>query len=63
MSEENEDIEKLPAKYKTLLMVVAIICITVLEIVNIIFVGQDGLVLSGIIGAVIFVATRKKYKP
>ena len=63
MSEEGNDIEKLPAKYKTLLMVVAIICITVLEIVNLIFVGQDGLVLSTVIGMVIFVATRKKYKP
>jgi len=48
-------------KDETILCIVAIICITVLEIVNLLYCKVDGTLLSAIIGAIVFVATKKKY--
>ena len=49
-------------KDSTILQIVAIICITILEIVNIIFAKIDGTILSGIVGAIVFIATKKYYE-
>jgi len=46
----------------TLLLVVAIICITVLEVVNMLTMKIDGNILSTIVGAIVFIATRAYYK-
>ena len=46
----------------TLVLVVAMICITVLEIVNALTMKIDGNILSAIIGAIVFIATRQYYK-
>ena len=49
-------------KDETILMIVAIICITVLQVVNMLTMKIDGNIMSTIIGAIIFVATRAYYK-
>jgi len=49
-------------KDETLLLIVAIICITILEIVNMLTMKLDGNILSAIVGAIVYVATRKYYK-
>ena len=46
----------------TIVMIVAIICITVLEIVNAFTMKIDGNILSAIVGAIVFIATRQYYK-
>jgi len=49
-------------KDSTIVVIVAIICITVLEVVNMLTMRIDGNVLSSIIGAIVFIATRAYYK-
>ena len=46
---------------ETALYIVAIICITVLEVVNIIFAKIDGNILSAVVGAIVYLATRTYY--
>jgi len=48
-------------KDDTILLIVAMICITVLEIVNAFTMKLDGNILSAIIGAIVFIATRQYY--
>jgi hypothetical protein len=47
---------------KNTLIAIAIICITVLEIVNMLTMKIDGNVLSAIVGAIVFLITRTYYK-
>jgi len=49
------------AKIK-LLEVIGIICVTALGITNMVVGGPDHLLLSAIIGAIVFIITRKHYK-
>jgi len=49
-------------KDETILMIVAIICITVLQVVNMLTTKIDGNILSAIVGAIVFIVTRKYYK-
>ena len=49
-------------KDETILMIVAIICITVLQVVNMLTMKIDGNILSAIVGAIVFIVTRKYYK-
>jgi hypothetical protein len=49
-------------KDKTILEIVAMICITALEITNLIFYKVDGAVLSGVVGAIVFILTKKRYQ-
>jgi hypothetical protein len=49
-------------KDEVILLIVAIICMTILEIVNMLTMKLDGNVMSAIIGAIVFVATRAYYK-
>jgi hypothetical protein len=44
------------------LIIVGIICITVLEIVNMLTMKIDGNILSTIVGAIVFLITRTYYK-
>jgi len=46
----------------TVVLIVAMICITVLQIVNALTMKIDGNILSAIIGAIVFIATRQYYK-
>jgi len=48
---------------RTILMIAAIGCITALEIVNMLTMKLDGGVLSGAVGAIVFLITRKYYQP
>jgi len=49
-------------KDETILYIVGIIAITVLEIVNLLTAKIDGNILSAIIGAIVYILTRKYYK-
>ena len=46
----------------TLVLIVAMICITVLEVVNALTMKVDGNIISAIVGAIVFIATRQYYK-
>jgi len=48
-------------KDSTILCIVAIVCITTLEVVNAFTMKIDGNVISLIIGSIVFVATKKYY--
>jgi hypothetical protein len=43
------------------LYIVAIICITVLEVVNMLTMKIDGNILSAVVGAIVYLATRTYY--
>ena len=45
----------------TILQIVALICITVLESIVLLTKQFDGMVLSSVVGAIVFVATKKYY--
>jgi hypothetical protein len=47
---------------KNSLIAIAIICITILEVVNMFTMKIDGNVLSAIVGAIVFLITRTYYK-
>jgi len=47
---------------ETLLIIVGIIAITVLEIVNLLTAKIDGNILSAVVGAIVYILTRKYYK-
>ena len=47
---------------ETLLIIVGIIAITVLEIVNLLRFGYDGNILSAVVGAIVYILTRRYYK-
>jgi len=47
---------------ETILYIVGIIAITVLEIVNLLRFGYDDNILSGVVGAIVYILTRKYYK-
>jgi hypothetical protein len=47
---------------ETIILVVAMICITVLEVVNAFTMKIDGNIISVIVGAIVFIATRQYYK-
>jgi len=47
---------------ETILYIVGIIAITVLEIVNLLTAKIDGNILSGVVGAIVYILTRKYYK-
>lgn len=49
-------------KDSTILCIVAIVCITILEVVNAFTMKIDGNVISLIIGSIVFVATKKYYE-
>lgn len=49
-------------KDDTILLIVAMICITMLEVVNAFTMKLDGNILSAIIGAIVFIVTRQYYK-
>ena len=49
-------------KEETILLIVAIVCITILEIANMLTMKIDGNILSAIVGAIVYVVTRKYYK-
>jgi hypothetical protein len=49
-------------KDDTVVLIVAMICITVLEIVNALTMKIDGNILSAVVGAIVFIATRQYYK-
>ena len=51
------------SKISDIVIIVALICVTVLEAINLIYNKIDGTILSAIIGAIVFLATRKYYKP
>jgi hypothetical protein len=44
------------------LIIVGIICITVLEIVNMLTMKIDGNILSAVVGAIVFLITREYYR-
>jgi F0F1-type ATP synthase assembly protein I len=46
----------------TLVLIVAMICITVLQVVNALTMRLDGNILSAVVGAIVFIATRQYYK-
>lgn len=50
-------------KDKTLIEIVAMICIVVLVAIAVIVLKTDGMLLSGAVGAIVFIVTRKYYKP
>jgi hypothetical protein len=47
---------------KNSLIAIAIICITALEIVNMLTMKIDGNILSAIVGAIVFLITREYYR-
>jgi hypothetical protein len=49
-------------KDKAILEAIGIICITILEVTNLIFYKVDGAVLSGVVGAIVFILTKKRYQ-
>ena len=49
------------SKIEAILAIVAIICITVLEAINMLVFNIDGTILSLVIGAIVFLATREYY--
>jgi len=42
--------------------ITAITCISLIEIANMLTLKIDGTILSGIVGAIVFIATRRYYK-
>jgi hypothetical protein len=46
----------------TVVLIVAMICITVLQVVNALAMRIDGNVLSAVVGAIVFIATRQYCK-
>jgi len=49
-------------KDKTVLTLAGIAAITILEAINMIYFKVDGAVLSGAVGAIVFLITRKVYR-
>jgi len=49
------------SKYELILSIVAMICITILEAINMLVFNIDGTILSAVIGAIVFLATREYY--
>jgi len=49
-------------KDKTILLIIAILCITFLEAFAMYVLRIDGMLLSGTVGAIVYVATSKYYK-
>ena len=49
-------------KDETLLVIVGIIAITILEVVNLIYAKIDGNILSAVVGAIVYILTRRYYK-
>jgi len=49
-------------KGRTLVLVVAMVCITVLEVVNMLTMKIDGNIMSAVVGALVFIATRAYYR-
>jgi len=47
---------------ETILIITGIIAITVLEIVNLLRFGYDGNILSAVVGAIVYILTRRYYK-
>jgi hypothetical protein len=47
---------------ETIVLVVAMICVTVLQVVNALTMKVDGNILSAIVGAIVFIATRQYYR-
>jgi len=47
---------------ETILHIVGIIAITVLEIVNLLTAKIDGNILSAVVGAIVYILTRRYYK-
>ena len=50
-------------KEETALAIVGIVAVTGLEVTNMIYGKLDGMVLSSVIGAIVFLVTRRHYKP
>ena len=48
-------------KLEAILAIVAMLCITVLEAINMLVFSIDGTILSAVIGAIVFLATREYY--
>ena len=49
------------SKIEAILAIVAMLCITVLEAINMLVFNIDGTILSAVIGALVFLATREYY--
>jgi len=49
------------SKYEAILAALAIICITILEAINMLVFNIDGTILSAVIGAIVYLATREYY--
>ena len=47
---------------ETILIITGIIAITILEVVNLIYAKIDGNILSAVVGAIVYILTRKYYK-
>ena len=47
---------------ETVLILVGIIAVTVLEIVNLLKFGYDGNILSAVVGAIVYILTKRYYK-
>jgi len=52
----------MPKQNNNIIYVVAIIAITILEIINLLIMKIDGNILSSVIGSIVFIATREYYK-
>jgi len=48
-------------KIEAILAIVAMICITLLEAINMLVFNIDGTILSAVIGAIVYLATREYY--
>ena len=49
------------SKIEAILAIVAMLCITILESINMLVFNIDGTILSAVIGAIVFLATREYY--
>jgi len=47
---------------ETILIITGIIAITILEVVNLIFAKIDGNILSAVVGAIVYILTKRYYK-
>ena len=47
---------------ETILIITGIIAITILEVVNLIYAKIDGNILSAVVGAIVYILTRRYYK-
>ena len=50
-------------KDATIIQIVAMILIVVITLVAIVVLKVDGVLLSGVVGAIVFIVTREHYKP